>query len=104
MESNENNLKTNFMRIIKNFLIAFTTSALLAGCSVTLPMDVTDNEVGPKTGKASYTIVLGIPPFNGDAGIKSAAENGNIDKIATVDRKVKSGFFTTTITTVVTGK
>lgn len=92
------------MRTLKSLLIAITAGILLSGCATTLPLDVTDNEIGQKTGKSSYTVILGFPPFNGDASIKAAAENGNIDKIATVDRKITSGFFTTTVTTVVTGK
>lgn len=92
------------MRNIKRLLILITAGTLLSGCATTVPLEVTDNEIGQKTGKSSYTIVLGVLPFNGNAGIKAAAENGNIDKIATVDRKIKSGFFTTTVTTVVTGK
>lgn len=92
------------MCTIKRILILITAGTLLSGCATTLPIEVTDNEIGQKTGKSSYTLILGFQPFNGDAGIKAAAENGNIDKIATVDRKFKSGLFTTTVTTVVTGK
>ncbi len=92
------------MHRIKNLFIILAAGVMLSSCATTVPFDVTDNEIGTKTGKASYTVILGFPPFNGNAGIKEAAENGNIDKIATVDRKLKSGLFTTTVTTVVTGK
>jgi hypothetical protein len=92
------------MGTIKSLLAILISTTCLVGCSVTTPIDVTDNEIGPKVGKSSYTVILGIPPVNGNAGIKTAAENGNIDKISTVDRKITSNIFVTTVTTVVTGK
>lgn len=92
------------MRTIKSLLAILISTTCLISCSVTTPIKVTDNEIGQKVGKSSYTIILGVRPFNGNAGIKTAAENGDIDKIATVDRKITSGIFVTTVTTVVTGK
>ena len=68
------------------------------------PMDATSNIVGPKTGEASATSILGLFGF-GDASIKKAAENGGIRKISTVDQKSMNilGIFATS-TTIVTGE
>lgn len=76
----------------------------LASCAVSAPLFVSSNAVGSKVGEASYKTILGIPPFNAEAGAIQAAKNGGIKKIATVDQTVKGGLFTTTVTTVVTGE
>ena len=76
----------------------------LQSCSVAAPVLVTDNPVGSKVGEAKYKVILGFPPMNADAGIATAAKNGGISKVATVDIKVKSGLFVTTVSTVVTGE
>jgi len=60
---------------------------LLSSCSVMLPVSATSNPVGgSKTGKATATNVLGLW-VSPDASIKSAAANGGITKISTVDIK-----------------
>lgn len=60
-----------------------------SSCAVMLPVTATSNPVTPtaKVGKSTATNILGfwITP---DAGIKTAATNGNITKIATVDTKI----------------
>jgi predicted small lipoprotein YifL len=78
----------------------------LTSCSVSGPLFITDNEGGPdsKTGEASFKVILGFMPMNADASIATAAKNGGITKVATVDQKITGGFFTSTYTTVVTGK
>lgn len=43
--------------------------------------------MGEKVGTAKATGYLGVLFFNADASIKSAAENGGISKISTVDIK-----------------
>lgn len=92
------------MKKVRN-IIAVGVVALLTSCSISGPLLVTDNTALEKRGEASYTIWLGfIRPMNGDASIRTAAKNGGITKVATVDTKVYGGFFRTTFTTVVTGE
>jgi hypothetical protein len=79
--------------------------AMLSSCSITLPVAATSNPVGAKVGSATAPVFLGVFVFDGDASIKSAAKNGGITKISTVDMKQ----FTilniySTYTTIVTGE
>jgi hypothetical protein len=90
------------MKKIK-LLIAIFTVVLMTSCSISGPLVVTDNKALEKRGEASYTSWFGFPPFNGDASIQTAAKNGGITKVATVDRKVYGGLFRVTVTTTVTG-
>lgn len=76
----------------------------LQSCSISAPVLVTDNPVGSKVGEAKYKVILGFPPINADAGIATAAKNGGITRVATVDIKVKGGLFSQTVSTVVTGE
>ncbi|NQX92036.1 MAG: hypothetical protein HRT74_07945 [Flavobacteriales bacterium] len=62
----------------------------LSSCSLTLPVDATSNEVGSKVGTATATGFLGVLFFNQDASIQTAAKNGGITKISTVDIKSTS--------------
>jgi len=79
--------------------------AMLASCSLTLPVDATSNPVGSKVGTAKATGYLGILFFNADASIQSAAKNGGITKISTVDVK-HSSFLNIIVSyeTIVTGE
>ena len=90
---------------MKNIIIiSAVLLAFLSSCSVSLPFHVTDN-AGVKRGEASYIVILGIfRPMDADASIKTAAKNGGITKVASVDVKVSGGLFKTTYTTVVTGE
>jgi hypothetical protein len=76
----------------------------MTACSVSGPLFVTDNPDGGKIGKSSYRVLFGFALDGGDASIKSAAENGGITKISTVDQKMESGFLISRIVTVVTGE
>ena len=79
--------------------------ALLTSCTVSGPLLITDNKAIEKRGEASYTVWLGIiRPTTADASIKTAAKNGGITKVATVDVKIYGGLFKTTHTTIVTGE
>jgi hypothetical protein len=60
-------------------------TAMLSSCSLTLPVTATSNPVGAKVGKAKATGFLGFLFFNADASIQSAAKNGGIKEISTVD-------------------
>ena len=92
-------------KIITNTFIAISI-LVLTSCSISGPLFITDNAGGPnsKTGESSYTMILGFMPLNADASIATAAKNGGITKVATVDQKITGKFFSTTITTVVTGE
>jgi len=91
------------MKILKSIIPFSLALVLLGSCSLSMPMIVTDN-AGEKLGTAEYTIILGIfRPMSVDIGIAKAAKKGGITRVATVDQVIESGFFKTTIKTVVTG-
>ena len=73
----------------------------------TYPITATGAKVQDLTnlrrGQSSATSVLFLVE-TGDASIDTAARNGGITKISTVDVKTKVGIFTTKVTTVVTGE
>jgi hypothetical protein len=76
------------MKKVTTLAIACAT-ALLASCSMTVPLCATGNPVGKKVGTAKATMVLGLC-FGGDASIMTAANRGGITKISTVDVKKKN--------------
>lgn len=92
----------------KIFLRSFAVlaiAAVMTSCSVTLPVNATSNAVGSKVGKAKATGYLGFLFFDQDASIKTAAKNGGISKISTVD--IKTGNILgllVTYETIVTGE
>lgn len=91
-------------KIITKIFAGAIVVSTLASCAVSAPLMVSSNTRGDKVGEASYKIIFGFAPLNADAGAITAAKNGGITKIATVDQVVKGGFFTVTVTTVVTGE
>lgn len=74
-------------KVLRNIVIAGAAAAMLASCSLTLPVAATSNPVGSKVGTATATGFFGILFFGADASIQTAAKNGNISKISTVDIK-----------------
>ncbi len=81
--------------------LAFTTSS----CAVTLPVNATSNPVGTKVGTATATGYLGVLFFDQDASIRTAARNGGITRISTVDIKSTSILnLIVTYETIVTGE
>ncbi len=74
-------------KTIKAVAVLFTVAALMSSCSLTLPVSATSNPVGAKVGTASAAIYLQVLVFNGDASIQTAARNGGITRISTVDLK-----------------
>lgn len=90
---------------IKTFAALTAVVAMLASCSLTLPVDATSNPVGTKVGTAKATGYLGILFFDADASIQTAAKNGGITKISTVDIKSTSILnLIVTYETIVTGE
>lgn len=75
-------------KFLKNAFIATLLVGFMSACSITMPVGATSNAVGSKTGKQKATVLLGILAFNQDASIMSAAKNGGISKISTVDMKM----------------
>jgi len=92
-------------KLLKTIAAMTAVVAMLASCSLTLPVDATSNPVGSKVGTAKATGYLGILFFNADASIQSAAKNGGITKISTVDVK-HSSFLNIIVSyeTIVTGE
>lgn len=70
-------------------ITAVAMVSLLTGCyTIDAPVDATSNPVGEKVGEASGSIVLGIGTV--DASIRSAAANGGISEISTVDVEIQN--------------
>lgn len=83
--------------------IAATT--LFSSCSITMPVNATSNPVGSKVGSAKGMMFLHSLAFGADASIKSAAKNGGITKISTVDIKYSDVLgIVQTYETIVTGE
>jgi hypothetical protein len=73
-------------------LINVTLLLMIASsCSTYTPMLATDNPTGKKMGKSCAKYVLGFNT-SGKEMIRQAAKNGQVKRIATVDRTT-SGFF-----------
>jgi len=95
-------MKKNFAVFAAVLLAAFAVT----GCTSVAPLCATSNAVGSKVGTTTSKWILGIPfPFTNDNGIQTAAKNGKISKISTVDVKAYYvGCFYVELTTVVTGE
>jgi|TARA_B100000795_G_C22778028_1_gene430944 hypothetical protein len=78
---------------------------MVSSCALTMPVNATSNPVGNKVGSAKATGYLGILFFNADASIQTAAKNGGITEISTVDVKTTNILnIILTYETIVTGK
>ncbi len=96
---------------MKKLLLGVAAAAILAltSCSVVMPVTATSNPVGSKVGIAQATGYLGPIGmglyFNQDASIQTAAKNGGIKKISTVDMKMTNTLnLIYTYETIVTGE
>jgi hypothetical protein len=96
-------IKSNQMKKIKSILAITAAGLLLVSCSVSGPLMVTNNKI-VKRGVAERKVFLGITFGSADLSIATAARNGNITKVATVDWKVSGGLFSKTYSTIVTGE
>jgi hypothetical protein len=88
-------------------LIAFfaLVSIVLSSCSLTQPVSASSNTIGSKVGKASGTCFLGYLCFGADASIQTAAKNGGITKVSTVDLRTNNLLgIVVTYTCIVTGE
>ena len=75
---------------MKKLIAVLFVGAFLSYCSLTLPVSATGNELGSKTGVSSGTCFLYQLCFGADASVATAARNGGITKISTVDLKTKN--------------
>jgi len=90
---------------IKIIFLLFAITAMVSSCALTMPVNATSNPVGNKVGSAKATGYLGILFFNADASIQTAAKNGGITEISTVDVKTTNILnIILTYETIVTGK
>ena len=91
---------------MKKIAIALATAATLAlaSCTTVLPVAATSNDMGKKVGESTTTLLFNALPISGEASIASAAKNGGIKKISSVDLKVKWLVVLTQLTAVVTGE
>jgi len=75
------------MKKFKTFAALVAAGLIMASCSLTMPVAATSNPVGSKVGTSKGTGYLGVFFFGADASIQTAAKNGGITKISTVDMK-----------------
>lgn len=93
------------MKKLKPFVAVLAFTFLMSSCSLTLPVTATSNPIGNKVGTAKATGFLGALFFNADASIQTAAKNGGITTISTVDIKHTSVLgLIVTYETIVTGE
>jgi len=78
------------LKKVKMFAALVSVAALMSSCALTLPVNATSNPVGKKVGTAVATGYLGLIFLDQDASIRTAAKNGGITRIATVDIKQTS--------------
>lgn len=78
------------MKNAKKLLLGLGVVTILSSCSITLPVGATSNAVGSKVGESSGNCYLGFLCFGVDASIQSAAKDGKISKISTVDYNNKN--------------
>ncbi len=89
----------------KLFALIFAFGLLLSSCSLTLPVNATGYAVGSKVGTATATGYLGVIFLEADASIRTAAQNGGITRISSVDIKRTSIFgIIVTYETIVSGE
>lgn len=86
-------------------LAAVLAPLLAVGCTSVLPVAVGPGTIGSKRGEASGVWLFGLIPLQPDCGIETAAMNGGIDKVATVDMKTLNVLgIVVKRTTIVTGE
>lgn len=88
----------------KNIIIisAIVVSMFTTSCMVTYP-GIATTASSQKVGIAKKKVWFGLA-FNVDVSIATAAKNGGIKKVATVDYGVRGGLFSRTYFTKVTGE
>jgi hypothetical protein len=93
-----------FFKDALRLITALLFILIFVSCSMTTPINATGYAVGSKTGTAKATGYLGIF-VDGDASIRTAAKNGGISRISSVDvKKTNIAFIVMTYETIVTGE
>ena len=99
------------MKKLKLFFLGLAGLLLLglSSCTVTMPLTATSNPIGNKVGISKATGYFGPAGmglyFNQDYSIQTAAKNGGISKISTVDVRVTNTLgLIYTYETIVTGE
>lgn len=75
-------------RLMYTVAVVATLAISFTACSITVPVAATSNPVGSKVGEATGTGYLGVLMLGIDASVRTAAKNGGISKISTVDFKM----------------
>ena len=78
-----------------------TEAGMALFAQTTQPMMVTSN-TGKKVGRACATNMLGLF-VQGDMSVEAAKKNGNITKVASVDKEIKGYAIYSEVCTIVTG-
>ncbi len=95
---------------MKKILASLTVGLVLASCATISPVTATNNTVNAKEGTVETVCVFGIGGIssgivlNKDYSVATAAKNGGITKIGSVDLKVQNFVFFTKNTLIVTGE
>jgi len=93
------------MKNLNKILFAGLAAIVLSSCTVTLPVAVSNAEIGEKRGVSESTVLFGVIFLNGEYGVKEAAKNGGISTaIATVDEETKNMIFFAKKKLIVTAK
>lgn len=74
---------------ITNTVAILSAVLFLASCTITTPLCATSNSMGKKVGTAKANVWFGMC-FGGDYSVETAAKNGGITKVSTVDVKHKN--------------
>ena len=93
------------LKKMRIFFVLVAITAMMSSCALTLPVNATSNPVGEKVGTSKATGYFGVLFFDADASIRTAAKNGGITEISTVDIKQTSILnIIVTYETIVTGE
>ncbi|MFN8713688.1 MAG: TRL domain-containing protein [Bacteroidota bacterium] len=88
---------------MKKLILLAVISSFAVSCKVTTPVAATSNPVGNKVGVSKARRIFGFW-VQSDASIATAAKNGGITKISTVDMTRRNGLIIYKIETRVTGE
>jgi|TARA_X000000368_G_scaffold109029_1_gene84849 hypothetical protein len=93
------------MKNINKLILTGIVATIMASCTVTMPVAVSNAEIGDKRGVSESTVLFGVIYLNGNYGLKEAAVNGGISTaIATIDEETKDMIFFAKKKLIVTAK
>ena len=95
----------SLLKEVKWIFAVLMFAFIVTSCSITRPINATGYAVGSKVGIAKATGYFGVIFIDGDASIRTAAKNGGINRISSVDLKKTSILgIVVTYETIVTGE